>query len=335
MSRRVVIEAGYGGPRGRLADEVVLGRTMLDHTWESACALSRDGDVSIEVLDRATGVPAGVPVLRTDRLYDASRLRRAVRRGRTTESAVIWRLDTADGLVGASDELLRRRAYQPLGRYWALAPARGLARVLRATWVRPNVLTMLSGGMVLAAAGLVAWGKGAIEWNLGAGLLLAMGLVLDTADGHLARLQGTASAFGRWLDSNLDELGDLALHAAAAWAAYVRTAEPAWLAVGFSYLIGKYLYIFGSTSWNTSSTVERDASEATPAEAESRSSTSGSVTRRIAEALGHADFRWHLWIVFAAMGWMEWALAAYAAYSPARVIGGAWRKRKAAGDVAS
>ena len=51
---------------------------------------------------------------------------------------------------------------------------------------------------------------------------LAAALVLDTSDGHLARLQGTASEFGRWLDANLDELGDMALHAAIAWAAFAR-----------------------------------------------------------------------------------------------------------------
>ena len=57
-------------------------------------------------------------------------------------------------------------------------------------------------------------------------LCLALALVLDTADGRLARLQGTCSAFGRWLDQVLDELADLALHAAIAWAAFVRDGQP-------------------------------------------------------------------------------------------------------------
>src|SRR5205807_932782 len=71
---------------------------------------------------------------------------------------------------------------------------------------------------------------------------LALALVLHTADGHLARLQGTASEFGRWLDAILDELGDMALHAAAAWAAFHRDAQPAWLLLGMLYAMGKYLF---------------------------------------------------------------------------------------------
>ena len=55
---------------------------------------------------------------------------------------------------------------------------------------------------------------------------MALALVLDTADGRLARLQGTSSAFGRWLDQFLDELADLALHAAIAWSAFARDGRP-------------------------------------------------------------------------------------------------------------
>jgi hypothetical protein len=41
---------------------------------------------------------------------------------------------------------------------------------------------------------------------------------------------------------------------------------------------------------------------------------------------GHADVRWHLWIVLAALGRLDAALAAYAAYFPARALAGALRK---------
>src|SRR6266436_9101612 len=68
---------------------------------------------------------------------------------------------------------------------------------------------------------------------------LALALVLDTADGHLARLQGTASEFGRWLDALLDELSDMALHAAIAWAAFARDRVPLWLILGMLYGMGK------------------------------------------------------------------------------------------------
>jgi hypothetical protein len=48
--------------------------------------------------------------------------------------------------------------------------------------------------------------------------------------------------------------------------------------------------------------------------------------RAWARRAGHADIRWHLWIVLAAFGRLEWALIAYAAYFPARTLAGAYGK---------
>ena len=45
--------------------------------------------------------------------------RRGLRRGRSPESAVIWRLDRPESLSTAEEELTRRLTYQPLGKYWA------------------------------------------------------------------------------------------------------------------------------------------------------------------------------------------------------------------------
>ena len=42
--------------------------------------------------------------------------------------------------------------------------------------------------------------------------------------------------------------------------------------------------------------------------------------------IGHADVRWHLWIVLALVGRLDVALAAYAVYFPARALAGAVRK---------
>jgi hypothetical protein len=46
----------------------------------------------------------------------------------------------------------------------------------------------------------------------------------------------------------------------------------------------------------------------------------------LARFAGHADLRWHLWIVLAAVGRLELALVAYAAYYPARSVAMAARK---------
>src|SRR4051812_22270053 len=213
----LVIDARPRGPHGPLAGERVLGRPVLDHLLDLANDFG-DGPVAVHarldeheklrqmVGDRGAGrlrmvtgpPPENAAILRSDRLYDASRLRKALRRGRDPESAVIWRLDRPRALAGADDELIRRRTYQPIGRFWALAPARLLARLLRPTRVRPNAVTLASGVLFLAATGLVAFGGSSWLARALASAGLAVALILDTSDGHLARLQGTASAFGRW-----------------------------------------------------------------------------------------------------------------------------------------
>ena len=338
MARNLVIDARPRGPNGPLAGERVLGRPLLDHLLELAEAV---GGGSVDVHARevehdalravsrfepgrvrfVTGPPPEhSAVLRADRLYDPSRLRRALTRGKDPESAVIWRLDRPRGLDGAADELVRRQTYQPLGRFWALGPARSLARWLKATPVTPNMVTLASGGLVLAAS--VAEGLGADSWTVRgfASASLALALVLDTADGHLARLQGSASEFGRWLDANLDELGDMTLHAAVAWSCFVRDSSPAWLVVGMIYAMGKYLFVVGS---QTGEVLENAPSASLPA---IQGQPDRGRLRRVVVGLGHADIRWHLWIILAALGRLDVALGVYAAYFPVRALAGLARK---------
>ena len=107
-------------------------------------------------------------------------------------------------------------------------------------------MTLASGTLMLSAAALVAVGPGGWIGRVTVALSLALALVLDTADGRLARLQGTSSAFGRWLDQVLDELADMALHAAIAWAAFNRDGRPIWLLLGIIYASGKYLFVIQS-----------------------------------------------------------------------------------------
>jgi CDP-alcohol phosphatidyltransferase len=332
-SPSLVIDARPRGPRGPMAGEIVLGRSVLAHLVEMAEALEpspiaiharADEHVGLRPLvgSRAGAVvfatgppPEGAAVLRADRLYDPERLRRALHKGRDLESAVVWRLDRPAALAGADDELLRRMSYQPLGRYWALPPARLLAKLLTPTFVRPNALTYTSGLLMVGAAVAVAVARGPWPSRFGPAIAMAAALVLDTADGHLARLQGTASEFGRWLDANLDELGDMALHAAIAWAAFARDGLVVWLGLGMLYAMGKYLFQFATTS--APPTTKADSRTAP---------TKPSVTRAVVHLAGHADVRWHLWIALAAVGRLDVALVAYAVYFPVRTIAVAARR---------
>jgi archaetidylinositol phosphate synthase len=73
---------------------------------------------------------------------------------------------------------------------------------------------------VVAASG-AAGVAGAVELARGhlvvAALLVQLKTVLDNADGQLARLSGRVTAFGRYLDSEMDLLVNAALFAALGW----------------------------------------------------------------------------------------------------------------------
>jgi phosphatidylglycerophosphate synthase len=81
----------------------------------------------------------------------------------------------------------------------------------------PPVVVAAAGAAGLAAT--VELGRGSL---LAAALLVQLKTLLDNADGQLARLTGRTSAFGRYLDSEVDLLVNAALFAALAWT----TAQP-------------------------------------------------------------------------------------------------------------
>jgi hypothetical protein len=347
----LVIDARPRGPRGLLAVELVLGKCVLNHLLDVAAEHVPAGEAVLvhargDEHDRLRALAVGscgdrvvfvngppradAAVLRTDRLYDPARLRRGLRRGRSPESAVVWRLDRPESLLTADQELTRRLSYQPLGKYWAFPLASRLAERLCPTSIRPNALTLTSGSLMLSAAGLVAVGPGGWIARATVALCLALALVLDTADGRLARLQGTTSPLGRWLDQVLDELADMALHAAIAWAAFARDNRPVWLVLGIIYASGKYLFLVQSLLGDELEGMNNDpaAPRATPGTDGQPGRAARGLDRLVGlvRLIGHADVRWHLWIILSLMGRLDVALAAYAVYFPARAIGGAVRK---------
>jgi phosphatidylglycerophosphate synthase len=309
-----------------MAGETVLGRCVLSHLLETARACHPSQPITVyswpddhQALQRAIGAqrlvefragdpPQDVAILRADRLYDRSRLTRVLKRNLDLECAVTWRLDQPRGLELASAELTRRQCYQPLGRFWALGPARGLARWLAPTRVHPNAVTLSAAIAMLAASAIVVGGSIGPAAHLATAALLAVALVLDTADGHLARLQGTASDYGRWLDGILDELSDLALHAAIAWSLFAHANESIWLLLGLGYVSGKYLFV-----------AAQDHAPPAPESAVARAASTRPLAR-IVRLVGHADVRWHAWILLAAAGRLEVALVVYAVYFPLRTI---------------
>jgi phosphatidylglycerophosphate synthase len=108
---------------------------------------------------------------------------------------------------------------------WVFRPvAHPLVLLFARLRVPPPLVVAASGAAGLAAA--VALGRGSL---LAAALLVQLKTLLDNADGQLARLTGRTSAFGRYLDSEVDLLVNAALFAALGWT----TAQPALALAGF------------------------------------------------------------------------------------------------------
>src|SRR5215472_14122512 len=85
-----------------------------------------------------------------------------------------------------------------------LAPA---GRALARTPVTPNMITVI-GAIGMTAGALTLFPTG----HLFAGTMVCTGFVLsDMLDGALARAQGSTGAFGAFLDSTLDRVGDAAV----------------------------------------------------------------------------------------------------------------------------
>lgn len=102
--------------------------------------------------------------------------------------------------------------------------AHPLVLLLARLRVPPPCVVCAAGAAGVAAA--VELGRGAL---VGAALLVQVKTLLDNADGQLARLTGRTSAFGRYLDSEVDLLVNAALFAALGWT----TGRPALALAGF------------------------------------------------------------------------------------------------------
>ena len=101
-------------------------------------------------------------------------------------------------------ELVCEKVFRPL--------AHPLVLLLARLRVQPPVVVVAAGVAGVAAA--VELGRGSL---VAAALLVQLKTLLDNADGQLARLTGRISAFGRYLDSEVDLLVNAALFAALAW----------------------------------------------------------------------------------------------------------------------
>jgi phosphatidylglycerophosphate synthase len=112
--------------------------------------------------------------------------------------------------------------------------ARPLVRVLAATPLTPNHVTLLSGASGIVSAIVIAASSTRPTLRLIAAALLLLAAVLDCADGQLARLRGSSSPGGGALDGIVDEAVGFAVIAAVTYLASQQNGTSAWLLGAFA-----------------------------------------------------------------------------------------------------
>lgn len=106
--------------------------------------------------------------------------------------------------------------------------------VANRTSITPNQLTVVAFVLGLGAAGCFA--KASPGWLAAGAVLYYVGFVLDCMDGKIARLKGTGSLFGGWLDFMLDRVRDGLCALALVGGQYVATGRVAYFYLGFAIL---------------------------------------------------------------------------------------------------
>jgi CDP-diacylglycerol--glycerol-3-phosphate 3-phosphatidyltransferase len=99
-----------------------------------------------------------------------------------------------------------------LARAWGARVIEPIAKLLAGWGLTPNSITLLGFVLTVAVAAVLATGRTQI-----AGILLIVTLGADAIDGTLARMTGTSSRFGAFLDSTLDRWAEVAIYGALVW----------------------------------------------------------------------------------------------------------------------
>jgi phosphatidylglycerophosphate synthase len=104
---------------------------------------------------------------------------------------------------------IRTRTYKDRDAWWTVWLVDPLASrlvwlVAPLKWVTPNLLTM--GAFLLGVVTAVFFAQGDYPWLIAGAVVFHLSFVLDCMDGKIARLKGTGSVFGAWLDYVFDRL---------------------------------------------------------------------------------------------------------------------------------
>lgn len=130
---------------------------------------------------------------------------------------------------------VRERTYKPRDAWWTVFlvdPLAGRLVVAAAnrTSITPNQVTWAAFALGLGSAACFV--MGGWTWLAAGAVLYHLSFVLDCVDGKIARLKGTGTVFGGWLDYVFDRIRVLACAVALMWGQYRLTGQDLYLILG-------------------------------------------------------------------------------------------------------
>ncbi|MFI7442302.1 CDP-alcohol phosphatidyltransferase family protein [Nonomuraea indica] len=139
------------------------------------------------------------------------------------------------GMPAFTLEEVRSRTYKPRDAWWTVFlvdPLAGRLVVVLAnrTSVTPNQVTW--GAFALGLGSAACFLMAGWEWLLAGAVLYHLSFVLDCVDGKIARLKGTGTVMGGWLDYVFDRIRVLACALALTWGRFEATGEESYLLLG-------------------------------------------------------------------------------------------------------
>lgn len=124
---------------------------------------------------------------------------------------------------------------------------RVVAAAVNTIGMTPNQASTISAICSFTAIALIAVAKPTVMGGIVIAILLAGGYVLDSVDGQLARLSGSGSVSGEWLDHTIDCFKTTTLHLAVliSWYRFAWNEHDAWLLVPIGFTVVAVVTYFG------------------------------------------------------------------------------------------
>jgi phosphatidylglycerophosphate synthase len=137
--------------------------------------------------------------------------------------------------MGFTLEEIRFRTYKARDAWWTVFLVDPLAgrlvlRIANRTSITPNQLTW--GALVLGLGSAGCFLNSSWQWLVAGAVLYHLSFVLDCMDGKIARLKGTGTVLGGWLDYVFDRVRVLACTLTLMWGQYDATGKELYLLLG-------------------------------------------------------------------------------------------------------